>query len=389
MKNVMLVRYGEIALRGNNRGLYEKKLIYNIRKNLKRYGSFWIQKEQGRFLIETAEDLDYDYFIPNIVNVFGVVGICPCIKAEGQDIETLREIALAHMLKLYGDKHISFKVETKRANKKYPVQSTEVSALVGGYILEHMPNLKVDVHNPDIILKIELRNHAYIYSEMIKGFGGLPVGSSGKGTLLISGGIDSPVAGFLTAKRGVEIEAVYFHSHPYTSNRAKEKAKDLAERLAFYTGGIKLYIVNFTDVQLELKENVPPEKLTTLLKRSMLKAGEKIASANRSMALITGDSIGQVASQTMESIFAIDSAVSFPILRPLAAMDKNEIIEIARKIGTYDISIRPYEDCCTIFVADHPETKPRRHIIESIESHVENLENLIEQAVDGAEIIEF
>ena len=275
MKDVLLVRYGEIALRGNNRGIYEKKLIYNIRKNLKRYSNFWVQKEQGRFLIETAEDLDYDYFIPAIVNIFGIVGVCPCIKADDQEFETIRKISLDHMLKLYKDKNVSFKVKTRRANKKYPMESNEMSALVGGYILEHMPNLRVDVHNPDVVLCIELRTHAYIYSEMIKGFGGLPVGSSGKAVVLLSGGLDSPVAAFLTAKRGVEVEAVYFHSPPFTSNRAKEKVKDLAEKLAFYTGGMKLHIVHFTNLQLKLKDNTPPEKLTILLKRSMLKVAEK------------------------------------------------------------------------------------------------------------------
>ncbi len=389
MKDVLLVRYGEIALRGDNRKLYEKKLIYNIRRNLKRYKNFWVQKEQGRFLIETEENLDYDYFVPNIVNVFGVVGVCPCIKAENQDMETLKKIALIHMQAQYANKEISFKVVTKRANKKYPLTSNEISAEIGGYILENMPNCKVDVHNPDVRLEVELRNHAYIYSNLIKGFGGLPVGSSGKATLLMSGGIDSPVAGFLTAKRGVEIEAVYFHSPPYTSCRAKEKVKDLAEALAFYTGGLKLHIVNFTNIQLELKENVLPQRLTILMKRTMLKIAERIARESRSLALITGDSVGQVASQTLESIYAIDSAVEYPVLRPLVAMDKNEIVEIARKIGTFDISIRPYEDCCTIFVAEHPETKPKRNVIENIEFGVKRLEELIDEALADVEVIEF
>ena len=390
MKNCLLVRYGEIALRGDNRGLFEKQLIYNIRHNLRdRYDNFWVKKEQGRLLIETAEDLDYDYFIPRIADVFGVVGVCPCVMTEVQALEGLQAVALAHMREQFGDASMSFKVETRRGDKKYPMTSQEVSAMVGGYVLEHMPNLRVDVHHPDVILWVEIRKRCYIYSRMIPGFGGLPVGTNGRATLLLSGGIDSPVAGFLTAKRGVAVDAVYFHSPPYTSARAKEKVKDLAERLAFYTGGLRLYVVHFTDVQLKLRERTPPEKLTTLLKRSMLKVTERIAAENKSLALVTGDSLGQVASQTMESIFAIDSAAQYPILRPLVGMNKQEIITMAQRIGTYDISIRPYEDCCTIFVADHPETKPKRAIIENIERNILELPELIEQAAANPEIFEY
>jgi thiamine biosynthesis protein ThiI len=237
---------------------------------------------------------------------------------------------------------------------------------------------------------VELRNNAYIYSKLIKGFGGLPYGCTGRATVLMSGGIDSPVAAFLTARRGVEVNAVYFDSPPYTSERAKQKVFDLAEQISLYTGSMKLYVVPFTQTQLTLYEKAPEDKTTIMLKRAMLKAAEKIAENEKSLALVTGDSLGQVASQTMEAINAIDSAVqSMPVLRPLCAMDKQEIIDTAKKIGTYEISIRPFEDCCTVFVPKHPETKPKRHIIEKIESKIENLDELIDEAVKNSQVIEF
>lgn len=267
--------------------------------------------------------------------------------------------------------------------------SNEIGADVGGYILHNMENLKVDVHNPDVTLMVELRNNAYVYSKLIKAYGGLPYGSSGKATVLLSGGIDSPVAAFLMAKRGVEIEAIYFDSPPYTSERAKQKVLDIAEKIAEYTGALKLYVVPFTDVQLKIYENTPPEKMTILLKRAMLKTAQKVAENNKSMGLVTGDSIGQVASQTMEAIRAIDSAAQMPVFRPLCAMDKQEIVDVSVKIGTYDISIRPYEDCCTVFVAKHPETKPKKSIIEAIEKKIDGLDELIDLSIENVKIYEF
>lgn len=393
MQNVLLVKYGEIALRGKNRYLIENMFLKTIIKNLKSVGKYWVSKEQGRILIESREEshtFDYDKVISLVINILGVTAVCPAIKLDDSSINSIKNNALLHMKEFWGDGEVSFKVETKRSDKQYPFDSREISSEVGGYISDNMDNLLVDVHKPKVTLMIEVRNFTYIYSNIIKGFGGLPVGSSGKATVLLSGGIDSPVSAFMMAKRGVSIEAIYFDSPPYTSDRAKQKVIDLAERLSVFTGIIKLYIVPFTDIQLKIYESVPPEKMTIILKRVMLKISEKIAIKNNSQGLITGDSVGQVASQTMEAIEAINSAVKIlPIFRPLCGMDKQEIIDISRKIGTFDISIRPFEDCCTIFVAKHPEIKPKRKIIESIEKNIENLDNMIDEILNKLEIIEF
>ena len=390
MKNVLLVKYGEIAIRGKNRYLIENKLIRTIIKRLEPYEGYRVYKEQGRLLVvNEAGEFDYDTVIPVVLKILGVTAVCPGVEFEDQSIESLREHALLHFKEHFPEGGVSFKVVTRRSVKRYPMTGNEISADVGGYILHNVPNIKVDVHNPDVTLMVELRNNAYVYSKVIKGYGGLPYGASGKATVLMSGGIDSPVAAFLTAKRGVEIEACYFDSPPYTSERAKQKVIDLAEQLAKYTGSLKLHIVPFTDTQLKIYESTPPEKMTVLLKRAMLKTAQKIAEKNKSMALVTGDSIGQVASQTMEAIVAIDSAATIPVLRPLCAMDKQEIIDVAVEIGTYDISIRPYEDCCTVFVARHPETKPKKSIIESIERKIEGLDELMDKAVENTETVEF
>ncbi len=390
MKNVLLVKYGEIAIRGKNRYLIENKLIRTIIKRLEPYEGYRVYKEQGRLLVvNEAGEFDYDTVIPVVLKILGVTAVCPGVEFEDQSIESLREHALLHFKEHFPEGGVTFKVVTRRSDKRYPMTGNEISADVGGYILHNVPNIKVDVHNPDVTLMVELRNNAYVYSKVIKGYGGLPYGASGKATVLMSGGIDSPVAAFLTAKRGVEIEACYFDSPPYTSERAKQKVIDLAEQLAKYTGSLKLHIVPFTDTQLKIYESTPPEKMTVLLKRAMLKTAQKIAEKNKSMALVTGDSIGQVASQTMEAIVAIDSAATIPVLRPLCAMDKQEIIDVAVEIGTYDISIRPYEDCCTVFVARHPETKPKKSIIESIERKIEGLDELMDKAVENTETVEF
>lgn len=390
MKNVLLVKYGEIAIRGKNRYLIENKLIRTIIKRLEPYEGYRVYKEQGRLLVvNEAGEFDYDTVIPVVLKILGVTAVCPGVEFEDQSIESLREHALLHFKEHFPEGGVTFKVVTRRSDKRYPMTGNEISADVGGYILHNVPNIKVDVHNPDVTLMVELRNNAYVYSKVIKGYGGLPYGASGKATVLMSGGIDSPVAAFLTAKRGVEIEACYFDSPPYTSERAKQKVIDLAEQLAKYTGSLKLHIVPFTDTQLKIYESTPPEKMTVLLKRAMLKTAQKIAEKNKSMALVTGDSIGQVASQTMEAIVAIDSAATIPVLRPLCAMDKQEIIDVAVEIGTYDISIRPYEDCCTVFVAKHPETKPKKSIIESIERKIEGLDELMDKAVENTKTVEF
>lgn len=391
MRNVLLVKYGEIAMRGKNRYLVENRLIRTIIKRLDDLKTYRVYKEQGRLLVvNEGDEFDYDLVIDRVITVLGVTAVCPCVEIEDQSIENLRRVALEHIKEQFPKGNITFKVETKRSDKRYPLTSREVSADVGGYVLNGMEGLKVDVHNPDVVLMVELRNNAYVYSKLIKAFGGLPIGASGTATVLMSGGIDSPVAAFQIAKRGVEIEAVYFDSPPYTSERAKQKVIDLAQRLAVFTGGVKLYIVPFTQPQLKIYESVPPEKMTIFLKRAMLMAGEMLAKKTGSLALVTGDSIGQVASQTMQAIDAINSAVEdMTVLRPLCAMDKQEIVDIARKIGTFDISIRPYEDCCTIFVAKHPETKPKKSIIENIQRQkLADLKQILQEAVENAEIIE-
>lgn len=393
MEKVLLVKYGEIILRGKNRKLIENILIDNIFKNIKNVGNYWVSKEQGRFLIESREDdksFDYDKIIPLVTNVLGVSAVCKAIKLSENSIENIKQHSLTFMRQHIGEKETSFKVETKRSIKEYPLTSKEISIEVGGYLFDNIKNLNVNVHNPEVTLNIEIRNFTYIYCDLIKGFGGLPVGTAGKATALLSGGIDSPVATFMIAKRGVEVEAVYFNSPPYTSDRAKQKVMDIAENLAKITGTFKLYIVPFTQLQLKIYENVPGEKMTIFLKRAMLKIAEKIAIKSGSLGLITGDSVGQVASQTMQAMNCISSAINnLEIYRPLCGMDKQEIIDIARKIGTYDISIRPFEDCCTIFVAKHPETKPKKDIIEKIEKKLEWLDKEIEKCLNNLEIIEY
>jgi len=388
---VVLIKYGEIALRGNNRSMFENRLCSAIVKSLCSH-SYSVTKEQGRILIEKkdkTDGLDYDFVVARVRLIMGIVGICPAIKIENQDIENLKSVALSYIKQVAPEAGFSFKVESKRSDKRYPLKSNEISALIGERIFESIENAKVKMNNPDILLKVELRTDAYMYTETIKGIGGLPYGSTGRGMLLLSGGIDSPVAGFMTAKRGVFLNCAYFHSPPYTSERAFLKVQDLAKRLADFTGGITFYKVHFTDVQLFLQANVMSKRLTLLLKRAMLIISERLAALEHCDCLITGDSLGQVASQTLAAIRAQSSAVKLPIIRPLAGMDKIEIINIAEKIETFDISIRPFEDCCTIFVDKHPETQPKQDVIENIERKLWDvgLSDLIDKATLSAERI--
>ena len=387
--NVLIVKYGEIAVRGNNRKFFIERLLRTIRKNLDDIGDFYVVKEQGRLIVEDrGGELDFDKVIPRILCIMGIIGVSPGVRVRNQELDNLKKVCAEHIRSIGADKYKTFKIETKRSNKSYPLESREVSAAVGEYILDEFPDFTVDVHNPELTVYIELRNDAYVYSELIKGLGGLPVGSSGKGIVMLSGGIDSPVSAFMMAKRGVEVEGVYFNSPPYTSERAKQKVVDLAERLTMFTGGFKLYVVPFTDLQLYLLENVPHDKLTIFLKRAMTRVACILGERDGALAVITGDSVGQVASQTMQGLHAISAAATMPILRPLAGFDKQEIVDIARKIGTFDISVRPYEDCCTIFVAKHPETKPKTSVIEKIESKLTELDRYINEAVENAEIIQ-
>ena len=391
MTELLLVKYGEIALRGKNRPIYENMLAATIRKVAAKAGKYFVKKEQGRLLVEPVygEPVDYATLVPLLQNVFGIVAICPGLKSEDQSLDALKEMALAHMQAQYGDTPITFKVETKRAVKKYPMLSQEVSAAVGEYLLDNMPNLTVNVQKPDVVLNLELRTDAYAFSKIIRGPGGLPFGSAGKAVLLLSGGLDSPVAGYYAAKRGLEVQAVYFHSPPYTSERAKEKVLDLAERLSLFIGKVELFVVPFTEVQLKIVESTPPEKTTILLKRAMLHIANRIAKETGALALVTGDSVGQVASQTLHSLAAVNSAATLPILRPLCCMDKIEIIHVAERIGTYDISIRPYDDCCTLFLPEHPETKPKAGIIENVERQFKDYDELLDAAAANRERVLF
>lgn len=389
MKNIFLIKYGEIAIKGNNRYLFENALLKNIRLSIKRLGIFNIQKEQGRILIEPEEEnIDTEEVLNKLTKVFGIVGICIGIKNEKTDMDAIKETALYHMKYVCENSSYTFKVETRRSNKNYPLNSMEISKEVGAYILSNMGNqLKVDVHNPEIKLNIELRNSLYVYSKVIPGPGGMPLGTNGKAMLLLSGGIDSPVAGWMVAKRGVEIGGVYFESPPYTSERAKQKVIDLAKKIAAYTGRFKLYIVPFTDIQMEIYQKCPHPQLTIIMRRIMMRIAESIAKEENAQALITGESIGQVASQTIQSLAVTNAVVTLPVFRPLIGFDKEDIVSIAKKIDTYETSILPYEDCCTIFVPKHPETKPKLEYIQKSEEALENINSMIDEAIKNSETI--
>ena len=388
-EKVLIVKYGEVAIRKNNQHIFISRLVSSIRRNLDDLGEFYVVKEQGRLIVEArGHEMEFDKVIPRVIKIFGILGVCPGVKTKDQSIDNLKRLALEHMKEYYADKKMTFKVQARRANKDYPLISNEICAMVGEHILDNMPLLTVDVRKPDAIVSVELRNDAYVFSKFIEGYGGLPYGSSGKAVSLLSGGIDSPVATWMMAKRGLHVDCVYFNSPPYTSERAKQKVVDLASIIAEYTGGIRLHIVPFTELQLYLLENVPEDKLTIFLKRAMMRCAEAIAEKSGALALITGDSVGQVASQTMQAIFAVNSATTMPVLRPLAGMDKQEIVDIAEKIGTFETSIQPYEDCCTIFVAKHPETKPSANVVKRIEAKLEKLDEMLSQALAETEVIE-
>ena len=390
MFKAFLIKYGEIGIKGKNRHLFEDALIQQIKYALRPVeGDFLITKEQGRIYIEAQGAFDYEDALESLQHVFGIVGICPVVLVEDEGFDKLAEDVVGYLDSHYKDKNITFKVNTRRARKSYPISSMEVNAALGGRILEAFPEMKVDVHHPDIMVNVEIRRKINIYSEIIPGPGGMPVGTNGKGMLLLSGGIDSPVAGYMIAKRGVKIDAVYFHAPPYTSERAKQKVVDLAKIVAKYSGPIYLKVVNFTDIQMYIYEKCPHEELTIIMRRYMMRIAEHFARETNSLGLITGESIGQVASQTMHSLAATDEVCGMPVYRPLIGFDKQEIIEVSEKIGTYETSILPYEDCCTIFVAKHPVTKPSLKIIRRSETHLkEKIEEMVREALETEEILE-
>ena len=389
MYKAFLIKYGEIGVKGKNRYLFEDALVRQIRYALKKTdGEFEVTKENGRIYATAVSDFDFDEAVEALKTVFGIIGICPVVQIEDNGFDDLADTVIKYFDSAYPDKHFSFKVNARRARKNYPMDSMEINMEMGGRLLDAFPELSVDVHNPDVLLQIEIRNKINIYSTEIPGPGGMPVGTAGKAMLLLSGGIDSPVAGYMVAKRGVELEATYFHAPPYTSERAKQKVIDLAKLVAKYSGPITLNVVNFTDIQLAIYEKCPHDELTIIMRRYMMRIAEELGKESGCLGLVTGESIGQVASQTMQGIYAINAVCNMPVLRPLAGMDKQEIINIGTKIGTYDISIRPYEDCCTIFVAKHPQIKPRLNVIERIERKLTDLDKYLEEAVENAEIIE-
>lgn len=378
-----LIKYGEIGVKGKNRYLFEDALMKQIRIALTAVeGEFVVSKELGRIYVDADKDYDEDEVISALTKVFGIVAVCPMVRIEDKDFENLKKAVVEYMDKVYENKKITFKVDTRRADKNYPGTSETINADLGEAILNAFPEIRVDVRKPDVLLKVEIRRHINIYSLSIPGPGGMPIGTNGRAMLLLSGGIDSPVAGYMIAKRGVTVEAVYFHAPPYTSERAKQKVIDLAQIVSQYAGPINLHIVNFTDIQLYIYENCPHEELTIIMRRYMMKIAERIGRSNQDMALITGESIGQVASQTVQSLVTTNEVCTMPVFRPLIGFDKQEIVEIAEKIGSYETSIQPYEDCCTIFVAKHPVTKPDLdHIHQSEEKLSEKIDALVEEAI--------
>ena len=386
-----LIKYAEIGVKGKNRYLFEDALVSNIAKSLKKSaeGDFRVHKEDGRIYVDALSSYDYDEVIYALTHVFGIVGVCPMIQVEDEGFDDLKAKVVAYMDEMYPDKNITFKVNARRARKNYPLDSMAINCDLGEAILDAFPEIRVDVRNPKVMLNVEIRKHINIYSEIIPGPGGMPVGTAGKAMLLLSGGIDSPVAGYMIAKRGVELEAVYFHTPPYTSERAKQKVVDLAEKVAAYSGNIKLNVVNFTDIQMYIYEQCPHEQLTIIMKRVMYKIAEKLAKQNGALGLVTGESIGQVSSQTMQSLMVIDENTDMPVYRPVIAFDKQEIVDISLKIDTYDISTQPYEDCCTTFVAKHPVTKPNLNVIKHSELKLaDKIDEMIEEAVRTVEVLD-
>ncbi len=385
MKKAILIRYTEIHLKGLNRPYFEQKLISNIKTALEGIHSV-ISREQGRiYAMDIAEDR-FDEALRRLTKVFGIHSISPAYMVE-KEWSCICETAYMLMQReVERNPNASFKVFARRSDKHYPMNSEQINREMGHLILERYPSLHVDIHKPDIALSIEVRECAYIYTEIIPGANGMPIGTAGRATLLISGGIDSPVAGYMMAKRGLYLSAVHFYSYPYTSERARDKVIELARLVSEYAGTVRLYLVPFTDIQMTIYEKCPPKETTVIMRRLMMKISERIAHLEGARALITGEALGQVASQTLESLCVTDDAVSMPVFRPLIGFDKDEIMDLARRIGTYETSILPYEDCCTVFVPRHPVTKPVLEELRASEAAVD-FSPLIEQAIDATELM--
>ena len=385
-----LIKYGEIGIKGKNRYIFEDALVKQIKFALREVdGDFHVYKSQARVYVDCDGDYDGDEVVEALKRVFGIVGICPVVRKEDLGFEQLKKDVIEYMDEVYEDKNITFKVESRRAKKTYPKNSMELNRDLGEAILYAFPDeIKVDVHHPDVLLHVEVRDEIYIYSRVIPGPGGMPIGTNGKAMLLLSGGIDSPVAGYMVSKRGVGMEAIYFDAPPYTSERAKQKVIDLAKLVSKYTGPIKLHIVNFTDIQLYIYEKCPHDELTIIMRRYMMRIAEHFAKQDDCLGLVTGESIGQVASQTMHSLAVTNEVCTLPVYRPLIGFDKQEIVEVSEKINTYETSILPYEDCCTIFVAKHPVTKPNLEVIKKSETKLEeNIDELFKEAIESTQAI--
>ena len=389
MYKAFLIKYGEIGVKGKNRYLFEDALVRQIKYALRDVdGAFRVTKENGRIYALAQEEFGCDEAVAALQRVFGIIGICPVVQIEDNGFDDLAENVIDYFNRTYPDKNITFKVNARRARKNYPMDSMEINMELGARLLDAFPELKVDVHKPQVLLQIEVRNKINIYSEEIPGPGGMPVGTAGKAMLLLSGGIDSPVAGYMIAKRGVQLEATYFHAPPYTSERAKQKVVDLARLVAGYAGPIVLNVVNFTDIQLAIYEKCPHDELTIIMRRYMMRIAEELGKKSGCLGLITGESIGQVASQTMQSLYCTNEVCTMPVFRPVIGFDKQEIIDLSEKIGTYETSIQPFEDCCTIFVAKHPVTKPNLNIIKNDEKHLADcIDDMVKKAVDTVERI--
>ncbi len=380
MKEIILIKNGELALKGLNRSTFEDILIKNIKRRLNGLGKVEIRKAQSTIYIEPKEDnYDFEEALERVSLIFGIAAFsraCVCEK-NMEDIISKSVVYLENILKNVK----TFKVEAKRADKRFPLKSPEICRELGGVLLSHFNHLKVDVHNPDVVVNVEIRDFsAYVRAEQLQGAGGLPVGTAGTASILISGGIDSPVAAWTMAKRGLRLNAIHFASPPYTSKRAEMKVKTLLSKVARYSGSINLAIVPFTEIQDQIANNCPEDYFTLIMRRMMMRISEKIAKASGSLALITGESLGQVASQTLPALVTTDNVTNIPVLRPLIGMDKEEIITISRKIDAFETSILPYEDCCTVFTPKHPKTRPTVELCEKAEADLE-IERLIEKAI--------
>ena len=378
MREVLQVRYGEIFLKGLNRPTFLRMLVDRVREAVRPTGGHvWLN--DSRIYVSGMSDMDEA--IRRVTKVFGVHSVCRAVEMEKDDFDAL----CAQAAELLRGHKGTFKVSARRSDKRYPMDSPTINVEMGAYLLEHLPGLSVDVKNPDVVLSVEIRDMAYLYTHPIAAVGGMPVGSNGRATLLLSGGIDSPVAGWMIAKRGVSVDAVHFHSFPYTSERAKEKVLDLARILSESLCGMRVHVVPFTDIQMQIHEKCHEDYTTVIMRRYMMRIANAIARKERSQALITGESIGQVASQTMHALSCTDAVTDMPVFRPLIGFDKSEIIEIAQRIGTYETSSLPYEDCCTVFTPRHPATKPKMEIVLEGESRLES-DALIAAALEGTEV---